>query len=219
MLANAYYDSVNSRWEYINTDFATRYEQLDGEHIFYTAASGTADAAITWSQAMRLDASGRLLVGKTSSDYATEGVEIRDNEVLITKAGANPLSVRNNGAGGLISFNSAGSAVGDIGASGANMIMGTGATGIYFNNASQSVHPWNISANQARNGAIDLGRDTDQFRNIYINGGVVFDAVAGNATSNTLDDYEEGDYDCTITCQTSGTVSLLGNFNRASYTS
>ena len=82
--------------------------------------------------------------------------------------------------------------MGDIGASGANMIMGTGATGIYFNNASQSVHPWNISANQARNGAIDLGRDTDQFRNIYINGGVVFDAVAGNATSNTLDDYEEG---------------------------
>ena len=60
MLANAYYDSVNSRWEYINTDFATRYEQLDGEHIFYTAASGTANAAITWSQAMKITSSGNI---------------------------------------------------------------------------------------------------------------------------------------------------------------
>jgi len=77
MLANAYYDSVNSRWEYINTDFATRYEQLDGEHIFYTAASGTADAAITWSEAMRLDASGHLLVGTATKE--TQGVTLYGN--------------------------------------------------------------------------------------------------------------------------------------------
>jgi len=66
MLANAYYDSVNSRWEYINTDFATRYEQLDGEHIFYTTASGTADAAITWSESMRIDGSGNVGIGTDS---------------------------------------------------------------------------------------------------------------------------------------------------------
>ena len=69
------------------------------------------------------------------------------------------------------------------------MIMGTGATGIYFNNASQSVHPWNISANQARSGAIDLGLAAHQFRNIYINGGVF---LGGTGLANKLDDYEEG---------------------------
>jgi hypothetical protein len=187
MLANAYYDSVNSRWEYINTDFATRYEQLDGEHIFYTAASGTADAAITWSQAMRLDASGRLLVGKTSSDYATEGVEIRDNEVLITKAGANPLNVRNNGAGGLISFNSAGSAVGSIGIqSGGFTIDGeANHTGLMF--AASSVLPRDNSA--STNGSIDLGTTDGRWQDLWLSGGVY---LGGTGAANKLDIYEEG---------------------------
>ena len=35
---------------------------------------------------VRIDSSGRLLVGKQSSNYASEGVEIRSNEILITKA-------------------------------------------------------------------------------------------------------------------------------------
>lgn len=67
--ANAYLDSTNSRYEYINTDYATQYYQVDGTHVWRTAASGSADAAITWSEAMRIASSGDLLVG-TASDYA-----------------------------------------------------------------------------------------------------------------------------------------------------
>jgi hypothetical protein len=36
--------------------------------------------------------------------------------------------------------------------------------------------------------------------------------------ANYLDDYEEGDYDVTITCGTSGTATVNSSFNRASYT-
>ncbi len=57
---NVYRDSVNSRWEYINTDEATQYLQANGEHIWRYAASGTADTAITWSESMRIDSSGRV---------------------------------------------------------------------------------------------------------------------------------------------------------------
>jgi hypothetical protein len=61
---NSYYNGTN--WIYTNTSTATRYVQASGAHEWYTAASGTAGNAITFTQAMTLDASGNLLVGRTS---------------------------------------------------------------------------------------------------------------------------------------------------------
>jgi hypothetical protein len=51
---------------YIASSFATSYEQSSGKHSWYTAPSGTAGNAITFTQAMTLDASGYLLVGCTA---------------------------------------------------------------------------------------------------------------------------------------------------------
>jgi hypothetical protein len=82
MMANAYYDSVNSQWEYINTDFATRYEQLDGTHVWSTAASGSADTAITWSESMRIDASGNVGIG-TSSITSNTILHMKDTDTQI----------------------------------------------------------------------------------------------------------------------------------------
>jgi len=48
--------------------------------------------------------------------------------------------------------------------------------------------------------------------------GIDFSATAGSGTSELLDDYEEGQYDCSVTCGTSGTITLNGSFNRAAYT-
>ena len=55
---NAYVDSVNSRWEYVNSDFASQYQQYDGNHNWRVAASGTADAAISWNDAMTINNAG-----------------------------------------------------------------------------------------------------------------------------------------------------------------
>jgi hypothetical protein len=60
--ANAYY---NSGWKYKNTAASGRYEIADS-HKWFSAASGTAGNAITFTQAMTLDASGNLGVGTTS---------------------------------------------------------------------------------------------------------------------------------------------------------
>lgn len=54
---------------YIGSSYATRYQQYNGQHIFYTAPSGTAGNAISFTQAMTLDASGNLGVGTTSPGY------------------------------------------------------------------------------------------------------------------------------------------------------
>ena len=64
--ANAYY---STGWKYAVTGAsATRYmTDNTGGHYWYNAPSGTAGNAITFTQAMTLDAGGNLLVGTTSS--------------------------------------------------------------------------------------------------------------------------------------------------------
>jgi hypothetical protein len=62
---NAYWDG--SQYVYKTNAEATRYLQASGEHIWYTAGSGTAGGGISFTQAMTLDASGNLGVGPGSS--------------------------------------------------------------------------------------------------------------------------------------------------------
>jgi hypothetical protein len=62
--SNAYY---NGGWKYKQTNYATRYEQNStGIHAWFTAPSGTAGNAITFTQAMTLNAAGDLGLGTTS---------------------------------------------------------------------------------------------------------------------------------------------------------
>ena len=61
---NAY--NAGASWVYQNTSTSQLYLQGSGQHVWYNAPSGTAGTNITYTQAMTLDASGRLLVGTTS---------------------------------------------------------------------------------------------------------------------------------------------------------
>jgi hypothetical protein len=58
--------------------YATQYrlQGYDGSHAWYTAPSGTAGNAISFTQAMTLDASGNLLVGGTSDSYITSSRKV-----------------------------------------------------------------------------------------------------------------------------------------------
>ena len=65
---NAYY---NSGWKYAEANFANMYQTLSGEHRWLNAPSGGASGnAITFTQAMTLDASNSLLVGTTTAPTA-----------------------------------------------------------------------------------------------------------------------------------------------------
>ena len=61
---NSYYNGTNQI--YIATGTAAEYQQTAGQHIWKTAPSGTAGNAITFTQAMTLDASGNLGIGTTT---------------------------------------------------------------------------------------------------------------------------------------------------------
>jgi hypothetical protein len=73
--ANFYNDTVGTN-RYINSDFAAAYGQVGGAHQWFTAPSGTAGNAISFSQAMTLDASGNLAVGITAPVPFNAGARI-----------------------------------------------------------------------------------------------------------------------------------------------
>jgi hypothetical protein len=61
---NYYFNGTNRI--YSTTNNATEYQQGNGQHRWFNAPSGTAGNAITFTQAMTLDASGNLGIGTTS---------------------------------------------------------------------------------------------------------------------------------------------------------
>jgi hypothetical protein len=73
--ANAWYNG--SGWRYGISAAATQYQSFNGFHAWFTAPSGTAGNAISFTQAMTLDASGNLGVGQTNpSAWLVNGVGI-----------------------------------------------------------------------------------------------------------------------------------------------
>ena len=72
--ANAYLTTSDliTGWKYATTNPAGRYQISETTHSWYTAASGTAGNAITFTQAMTLDASGNLLVGTVTAPAGTK---------------------------------------------------------------------------------------------------------------------------------------------------
>jgi hypothetical protein len=67
VLSNVYVNTSNQR-TYANNGLAGEYQIGDGVHIWYTAPSGTANCAISFTQAMTLNACGRLSIGTTTTD-------------------------------------------------------------------------------------------------------------------------------------------------------
>ena len=66
--ANTYYDGTNFR--YITTNFATRYQQSDGTHLWYVGPSGTAGNTVSFSTAMVITSAGNLCIGTSTAQDA-----------------------------------------------------------------------------------------------------------------------------------------------------
>ena len=126
---NAYY---NSGYKYKSTAAATFYQQSGASHIWYNAPSGTAGNAITFTQAMTLDASGNLGIGTTSPS----------NRLHVT--GSNGDVVRFAGAAKNLYLS--------LDTSGYGLLSGSGQTGsgFYVNDTSSYVSIYTNSAERAR---------------------------------------------------------------------
>jgi hypothetical protein len=67
LFSNAYFNGTTSIYKYTGT--AGFYQLTGNTHAWFAAPSGTAGNAITFTQAMTLDASGRLGIGQTSPQH------------------------------------------------------------------------------------------------------------------------------------------------------
>ena len=181
---NVYRDSTNSRWEYINTDEASQYLQANGTHIWRTAASGSANAAISWSERMRIDASGRVLIDTTNtSAIAQQGNSMTyDNGRLEVQKYREPaLKVGNYTDGfsayssNLVEFYSGGSAVGIIGTRSGNLSIGSGDVSLEFNASNNALLPSSTTTNNTRDAAIDLGISSVRFKDGHFSGNLYGD--------------------------------------------
>ena len=103
-LGSNFYFNSSDQAIYLQSYAASSYVQVNGQHIWNTAASGTAGAVASFTQAMSLTASGDLLVGKTSVGASNTGFQVNSiGEITVsnsatTNAGATQLNVYSTGA-------------------------------------------------------------------------------------------------------------------------
>jgi hypothetical protein len=160
------------------------------------------------SEAMRIDSSGNLLVGKTAATISTDGAELRPTgEVVATTNGLNVAYFnRRSSDGSIAEFRKDGATVGSIGAVSGDMYIGTGDTGLRFHDGNNVVYPANQGAVVDAN--LDIGDANYRWKDLFLSGGVY---LGGTGSANLLDDYEEGTW--TPTLPNGGTISV----SRATY--
>jgi hypothetical protein len=160
------------------------------------------------SERMRIDSSGNLLVGKTATNSATAGAEVRATGALLSAVTSNFCGFFNRIStdGTIIEFAKNDTTVGSIGTRASLLKIGTGDVGLLFNSSSDAILPENIDGGAGRDAAIDLGVAGAKFKDLYLSGGVY---LGGTGAANLLDDYEEGTWTGTLTGSTSAPSTAI----------
>jgi len=189
--------------------------------VGYSPVNGLAFAYMG-SEAMRIDASGNLLVGQSTSVNPGAGNTIvgaavngfglasfsRDGNLAATFN-------RNTSDGSLVGFYKDGTSVGSIGAYTDELTIGTGDVGLWFNAPGDYVGPFNTTTGAFSDNAISIGGPSARFKDLYLSGGVY---LGGTTSANLLDDYEEGAFVSSLTPGTSGSITLNSSFDELVYT-
>ena len=154
---------------------------------------------------MRIDSSGRLLVGLTTA-FGTGGTTLSNDGQVFASRADNPviLATRENSDGEIMRFRKDNSTVGSIGTTGGDLFIGTGDTTLRYNDGSDTISPAGTNG-AARDGLLNLGNSANRFKDLYLSGGAY---LGGTAAANKLDDYEEGTWTPTLVGTTSGSATL-----------
>ena len=140
------------------------------------------------SEAMRIDSSGRLLVGKTVTTRTVAGAELRpDGFIRGTKDSAHAFDcVRTTDDGDVIRLYKDNTHTGSIGVAGSNPFLANpNSRGISLGS---NLVPCNSSGTAVDN-LSDIGTSSARWNDLYLGGGAY---IGGTGTANKLDDYEEG---------------------------
>ena len=175
------------------------------EVALYNFNNGAMRFGTNGSEAMRIDSSGNLLVGKTASSIANDGFQAHNTGYIgSTNSGASTAYFnRKTDDGDIVNFQKDGTTVGSIDTSFNNLLIRTAGdkSGIRFD--TNNLTPFKNGSEA--NGTVDLGYSAGRFKDLYLSG----TANVGGATVDGLLDIEEVAEKVTVVATTSGTI----NFN------
>jgi hypothetical protein len=166
------------------------------------------------AESARIDASGSLLHGTTSSSIynatSGDGVNIKgqQGQIIIAKnatSTADPaLWLNNTGVDGAIAtFAKDGTSVGSIGVAGSRPYLANNVNfGIKLDDFGGGQLQPATTAGAVQDNACSLGGSSARWKDLYLSGGVY---LGGTGSANKLDDYEEGTWTPTLYAATTGT--------------
>jgi hypothetical protein len=148
------------------------------------------------TERMQIDASGNLLVGKTTLEYSSNAGHVLRNDGLLSavRSGGNVCNFnRLSSDGEVIQLNKDGVRFGSIGTVAGDLTIGDDDIGIRFDTGTGLV-PWDLGANAtgglARDAAIDIGASSARFKDLYLSGvarlgtSTTYGTVEGKANSD-----------------------------------
>ena len=191
---------------------ATHYTKAEADAKFVDDPNGALNINSGASaNSATIDASGNLLVGKTSSSSNLAGFEARpDGLTVLARSGNRPLVVnRLTNDGDLMLLQKDGTTVGTIGVvDGDNFYIAaddTSDVGLKFDGDNQRISSCNAAGN-IKDAGVDFGSSGSRFKDLYLSGGVY---LGGTSANNHLDDYEEGTF--TVDIIRDGVASVVGS--------
>ena len=207
--ANHYLNS-GGNFIYSNSDFASRFYQVNGEFHFESASSGSAGGAITFTEKLRIDSSGNLFLRSASANYLVMGSSGDATSGGVTNnmnwIRGNQTNTQYNTAGGFHSFEVSGSEK-----------LRISSAGSVTKPQQPYVHILGIT-NTGGSGNANSGSDTT-YGAISYSAGRVTAQVEGNymICFNTISDNGTGRVDAFIKVNGTSIVNLLTSSNGSGY--
>ena len=175
------------------TDLASISAKTDGATdsgalLFNTSATGGSN-----TEAMRIDASGDLLVGKTTRDTNTAGIELLGiGAAVFTYGGAVANFNRTGTNGNAINISKDGSLVGSIGVGAASNYLAVGNSNTSIQFYASGIAPATGSVSTLSDNTKDIGSSSVRWNDAYITNGVTTGSDANDKQDiETLSDAEQ----------------------------
>ena len=153
----------------------------DGDSKIEASTDDTITVHTAGSERIRVDSSGNVLVSATTtlgfqSSSSESGSIIYAAGAIASNSPSNDVAAvfnRLGTDGNIVQLKKDGSTVGGIGTQGGDLNLGTGDTGLYFQDGADSIIPWNFSSNTTRDNAIDLGNSSYRWDDIFATNGTI----------------------------------------------
>jgi len=165
------------------------------------------------SERMRIDSSGNVLVGTTStnpqSSSSNSGTQIGDGFIFAGRSGEVSIFNRQGSDGDISVFRKDGTTVGNINtASGYLQVQSAGSN---FRWGANNTNQLSVDASQMypmTDNALNLGASGVRFKDAYLSGGVY---LGGTGSANLLDSYEEGTWSPSVEFASVGSTATVSS--------